>query len=281
MATLLTGEDSTDAIDLRLLTAGCPLRQLYAQRFPTLYACVYACVVRPCAGATATTSGPDPDELAVTRWFDIWGAGDYVGRWLWSNDELQPAEGTHHDQRCSEASIGDEAHTHYFELERLPVRKRLAGASGRDRVTCWAAARMTVVDEQGSASCTSRRRLGAPALARTGSGARAQSASRGAQGNRKESRKQTAKVAPLTRLRAHGCPTLIAKIPRMCRRRVTKHCRAVADAAQRGRHLFIQRQLCGAPFGRTTVSKGSLMWKYTPAQKRRNLAVQRGDEPRW
>jgi len=110
------------AKNIRLLTAGSPLRQLYALRFP----CQYGWVLDD----PGVNAGPDPRrDLGVASWVNVWGAGDYVGRWLWSpaRDPLLPAlavdpqayEGTpiqlapHYRDIC----LGADAHTHYFDLD--------------------------------------------------------------------------------------------------------------------------------------------------------------------
>jgi hypothetical protein len=61
---------------IHLLTAGCPLRQLYAERFPLLYAWV---------GRTTApgSSGPLASDVGANRWVNLYTTGDYVGRWLW------------------------------------------------------------------------------------------------------------------------------------------------------------------------------------------------------
>jgi hypothetical protein len=105
-------------VEIDLLTVGCPLRQLYAQRFPAQYA--WAC-------------DPEPAELGVRRWFNAWGAADYVGRWLWSSGGSLPLEVAAHaydhpvvetaDRR--DVCIGPTAHTHYFEPDQAVVRRLL------------------------------------------------------------------------------------------------------------------------------------------------------------
>jgi hypothetical protein len=129
------------AAEIRLLTVGSPLRQLYSLRFPVSYAWVLG---------TTPPTGPDPmTELAVNSWVNVWGAGDYVGRWLWTSapcDDLPPlsvsnaaylpghtesspeendaayeSKSTYRD-RC----MGADAHTHYFELEQDIVMEELA-----------------------------------------------------------------------------------------------------------------------------------------------------------
>ena len=113
------------AKNIRLLTAGSPLRQLYALRFP----CQYGWVLGP-AGMAHTTSGPDPrGDLGVAHWVNVWGAGDYVGRWLWTaaRDPAIPALAV--DPQAYEGKpvqrvpdyrdlcLGADAHTHYFDLD--------------------------------------------------------------------------------------------------------------------------------------------------------------------
>ena len=62
---------------IRLLTLGCPLRQLYAARFPTLYRWVIA--------RHGVVSGPRAIDIGVETWANAFCSGDYVGRWLWSD----------------------------------------------------------------------------------------------------------------------------------------------------------------------------------------------------
>ena len=64
--------------DVRLLTAGCPLRQLYAARFPTLYRWVLR--------KDGVFCGPRAEDIGVRQWLNAYTSGDYVGRWLWSRD---------------------------------------------------------------------------------------------------------------------------------------------------------------------------------------------------
>jgi Ca2+/Na+ antiporter len=113
------------AKNIRLLTAGSPLRQLYALRFP----CQYDWVLGPIGVPNATT-GPDPrGDLGVAHWVNVWGAGDYVGRWLWTQarDPTIPAlavdpqayEGkpTQRVPDYRDLCLGADAHTHYFDLD--------------------------------------------------------------------------------------------------------------------------------------------------------------------
>jgi len=63
--------------DVRLLTLGSPLRQLYAARFPSLYGWVLR---KHGAG-----NGPTAADIGAERWANAFTSGDYVGRWLWSS----------------------------------------------------------------------------------------------------------------------------------------------------------------------------------------------------
>jgi hypothetical protein len=112
---------------LHLLTAGCPLRQLYAARFPDLYPWVVeemAVDVR-----SGNTTGPDPRSLSVARWTNVYQSGDYVGRHLWMGDKrpacysvpdtaedehaiFKPAHAT---AEIREMCVGSGAHIHYFD----------------------------------------------------------------------------------------------------------------------------------------------------------------------
>ena len=65
----------------------------------------------------------------MAHWVNVWAAGDYVGRWLWTpaRDEALPAlavepaafEGkpTQHVPDYRDLCLGADAHTHYFDLE--------------------------------------------------------------------------------------------------------------------------------------------------------------------
>ncbi len=126
--------DWLDGVGLRLLTVGSPLRQLYALRFPALYPWMMA-RVQHAAGTDWT--GPQPHELGLQHWSNLWGSGDYVGRWLWAaGDATRPAplqvdaaryDGAMQQGRDSQGRawkdgcIGADAHTHYFELEQRLV----------------------------------------------------------------------------------------------------------------------------------------------------------------
>ncbi|MEO8248590.1 MAG: hypothetical protein ABI589_04400 [Burkholderiales bacterium] len=74
--------DPTPLAPIRLLTLGCPLRQLYAARFPILYRWVLHVDDGVC--------GPRASDIGVARWVNAYCSGDYVGRWLWSNADADP-----------------------------------------------------------------------------------------------------------------------------------------------------------------------------------------------
>ena len=121
---------------IMLVTAGCPLRQLYAARFPEMYDWVLR--------DDGTRLGPVAADVGVTLWVNVYTTGDYVGRWLWSRtahgdeypvsqiDEIQggetytPAHIDASDWRTlmgqateKDVSIGAGAHTHYFAPGQL------------------------------------------------------------------------------------------------------------------------------------------------------------------
>lgn len=111
---------------LRLLTVGSPLRQLYALRFPFQYGWVL--------GAGQPVSGPAPrDDLGVAHWVNVWAAGDYVGRWLWTraaDPSLPPlaVDPSAYDGMALQQApvwrdlcLGADAHTHYFDLDNAVV----------------------------------------------------------------------------------------------------------------------------------------------------------------
>lgn len=142
--------------DVRLLTFGSPLRQLYAARFP----CQYAWMLE-----NGATIGPSAAALGVRQWGNAFTSGDYVGRWFWSaasrkidpfadhsnpkvpggGDPYQPvtaqqlADPALAGKAEFEMCIGLGAHTHYFEpdqkavaclVDRLIAAPKLAQAAG-------------------------------------------------------------------------------------------------------------------------------------------------------
>ncbi len=131
-----------DLPPVSLLTLGCPLRQLYAARFPGLYAWVLA--------LNGKVFGPRADDVGVQRWMNAFCSGDYVGRWLWSSagpgaslahpmvsalghdplgradiyagfDPARPADAALQHAREVEVCLGLGAHTHYFEPDQTTV----------------------------------------------------------------------------------------------------------------------------------------------------------------
>ncbi len=104
--------DIPDRIPTALFTLGCPLRQLYALRFPYLYG--WGC-------GSAAADGPHPADLGVDLWLNGYRSGDYIGRYLWKSDTdpllYQPgeAEFTAGPSARSEFCLGQGAHTHYWD----------------------------------------------------------------------------------------------------------------------------------------------------------------------
>ena len=82
-----------DAMPVYLFTMGCPLRDLYAARFPHLY---------------RWAAAPDPAALGVRQWINAYRSGDYIGRSLWP--DLRAGDATR-----TESCIGAGAHTHYWD----------------------------------------------------------------------------------------------------------------------------------------------------------------------
>jgi hypothetical protein len=109
-----------------LLTAGCPLRQLYASRFPDLYQWVLT--------SHAGRVGPLAGDVGVCRWINAYATGDYVGRWLWSDpapglDAIHGARTLYDPSSAKpptaaaerDVCLGSGAHTHYFETDQVAV----------------------------------------------------------------------------------------------------------------------------------------------------------------
>ncbi len=109
------------ATPIELFTMGCPLRQLYALRFPLLYGWVRH---------TEQQEGPAPNpaECGFAYWVNAYGSGDYVGRYLWANDdstqrwdEAIQRIGSNSEEFC----LGAQAHTHYFDADNRRIGERL------------------------------------------------------------------------------------------------------------------------------------------------------------
>ncbi|HYM74898.1 MAG TPA: hypothetical protein VE377_02880 [Candidatus Dormibacteraeota bacterium] len=114
---------------IKLLTMGSPIRQLLNRFFPFLYdwvranpdnglTCLPACSTQaPTINMDAT---PDPDDLGIAQWVNVYRSGDYVGRSLWLDEWYRRTHSNH--GLCiasgggrSEACIGAGAHTHYWD----------------------------------------------------------------------------------------------------------------------------------------------------------------------
>ena len=118
----------------RLVTMGSPLRQLYGANFPHLYGWVNASdpspeeekerkenPLRTRELPTIASRCPDPNELRVECWVNLYTSGDYVGRNLWCDDDWngvwerrmvdQAIRGDRRRERC----LGAGTHTHYWE----------------------------------------------------------------------------------------------------------------------------------------------------------------------
>lgn len=118
---------------IHLLTLGCPLRQLYAARFPVLYQWVHA---TDSTDPRVGVCGPRTHDIGVERWFNAFCSGDYVGRWLWS-DHVPPGVGVpYSDTACAAAGIG---RLDAYALMQLPpvAAAELAALARMQRVeTC-------------------------------------------------------------------------------------------------------------------------------------------------
>jgi hypothetical protein len=107
LSRLRAGADGKPKLPIYLMTMGCPLRQLYAQRFPNIYGWVTD-------GAAAN------DLMGVAGWINLYRSGDYVGRAVWqakdaSPDLYDPNVRWSHGN-IAEACIGPGAHTHYWDV---------------------------------------------------------------------------------------------------------------------------------------------------------------------
>jgi hypothetical protein len=118
-------------LPLYFFTQGCPLRQLHAMRFPVLYRWVTereSTVELP--AAAGAQPGPEPAELGLTYWSNVYRPGDYVGRNLWEVTGGDPWSGEWRvpAPNARERCIAVGAHRRYWdstapevaiELERL------------------------------------------------------------------------------------------------------------------------------------------------------------------
>ncbi|MBC7994474.1 MAG: hypothetical protein H7Z15_14690, partial [Rhizobacter sp.] len=107
-------------------------RQLYALRFPCQYGWVLG------NSGQGGSHGPDPRaDLGVAHWVNVWAAGDYVGRWLWTTarDPALPAlsvDAAAYDGKPTQQApdyrdlcLGADAHTHYFDLDNAVMLAEL------------------------------------------------------------------------------------------------------------------------------------------------------------
>jgi hypothetical protein len=93
-----------------LFTMGCPLRQLYSQRFPLQYGWARHEETRWPGHL------PDPNETGVQLWVNAYRSGDYVGRHLWYPDGVSAWDDTLKAEGSRvEVCIGAGAHTHYWD----------------------------------------------------------------------------------------------------------------------------------------------------------------------
>ena len=113
-------------IPVSLVTVGCPLRDLYAERFPLLYGWMGS---NERGFATAT---PTAADLGATEWVNAYRSGDYVGRFIWTPPGATArfrvatlgADGKVEAQRAgdrTEFCLGAGAHTHYFSNDAVAL----------------------------------------------------------------------------------------------------------------------------------------------------------------
>lgn len=135
-------------IDLKMLTMGSPIRQLLNRFFPYLYDWVREKPdngLQPLPGAIVTPpsielgSLPNPSELGLSKWVNIYRSGDYVGRSLWLTEWYRrtagnDSAGAYPDpiyiasvEDRSEMCIGAGAHTHYWDDTAPDVAEQLNG----------------------------------------------------------------------------------------------------------------------------------------------------------
>jgi len=104
--------------DVRLLTLGCPLRQLYAARFPSFYRWIIDAAGKPI--------GPRAREIGAELWVNAFASGDYVGRWLWSAPARQPRFLHPMIDRMAPATLG--RHLAYDRFDPMPPDAAALGA---------------------------------------------------------------------------------------------------------------------------------------------------------
>jgi hypothetical protein len=97
------------AMPVYLFTMGCPLRDLYAARFPRLY---------------HWARRPEPAALGVRQWTNAYRSGDYIGRSLWPDERTD-------DSTRTDVCIGAGAHTHYWDRTAPMIAEMLDRAIAR------------------------------------------------------------------------------------------------------------------------------------------------------
>ncbi|MFN0318390.1 MAG: hypothetical protein ACKVQA_25475 [Burkholderiales bacterium] len=113
-------------MQIALVTAGSPLRDLYAVRFPLLYKWM---------GSNEEgfgTAAPGAAAIGATEWVNAYRSGDYVGRSLWTSPSdptrfrVAPVsaggavEAKRADDR-TEFCLGAGGHTHYFDNDAVAL----------------------------------------------------------------------------------------------------------------------------------------------------------------
>jgi hypothetical protein len=103
-----------EPLPIDLFTVGCPLRQLYARRFPDLYGWAWH------DDAAWPGARPAAASLGVARWMNAYRSGDYVGRYLWHPDSgnVPWARNVASADIREEFCAGPGAHTHYWDQPR-------------------------------------------------------------------------------------------------------------------------------------------------------------------
>jgi len=149
----LGGSGKQVTMPIRLLTMGSPIRQLLNRFFPYLYDWVrgipdngLAPLPSPIAElqpAIPEDALPDPAELGVSQWVNMYRSGDYVGRSLWLTEWYRRTSGDGSDGKYpspiyaasskarSEMCIGAGAHTHYWDDTAPDVAEQLNALIGR------------------------------------------------------------------------------------------------------------------------------------------------------
>jgi hypothetical protein len=118
--------DIVGAIPVSLVTAGSPLRDLYAEHFPRLYGWMGS------SEAGFTAAAPSAAALGATEWVNTCRSGDYVGRFIWTPPgdaarfriAVVGPDGKVEAQRAgdrSEFCLGAGGHTHYFNNEAVAL----------------------------------------------------------------------------------------------------------------------------------------------------------------